>query len=155
MPRQCVLLFGPPCTGKSETLASTVVARQKSVAALDIGDHIRASDADTPPDQLARRALEAACAALPHDGVLLLNGVKRASHAIATLKVLARHNVKLVAAYETRVRYYERPDRQRDDAALDARRARYALDRPMLRAAARIGNHGNRQKFGHVAARVR
>ena len=143
MVRTCVIVFGPPCSGKTGALLRLLQEQEDrhtpehSPAAarfvlLSIGDYIRASKTTEPPERLAEQALEAACARMPSDGVLVLDGVKRASHIYATLAVLARHGVQLSAAVELSSSYRAGSRGRPDDAVIGMRQKRYDADQSLL-----------------------
>ena len=144
MARKCVVLFGPPCSGKTTTLSALIEeqqswrqlkAHEKAAARLvplSIGTYIRDSASSAHPEALAEQALEDACASLPPDGILVLDGIKRASHVCMALMVFARHGVQMSVALEIASTFKSGKRGRSDDAMIDMRRKRYEADRPLL-----------------------
>ena len=132
MTRQCVVVFGPPCTGKS-TAVQRLATEWQAAVPVHIGDYIRSSEEALTADQLAEQALDRACAAMPPGGILIIDGIKRASHVSAALSVLARHKVQLLAAVEMQTLKGDEEVRAgRDDTTIRMRWERYFADRPQL-----------------------
>mmetsp|Transcript_4243 Transcript_4243/g.10361 ORF Transcript_4243/g.10361 Transcript_4243/m.10361 type:complete len:1201 (+) Transcript_4243:76-3678(+) len=98
--RACILIIGPPSSGKTTSGLAQVEMHANS-SLLVIGDAVRAMRPGERADQVAESVLEEACGKLEANGVLLLDGMKRASHAMALLDILRQHNVQVVALVES------------------------------------------------------
>ena len=131
----CVAVFGPPGSGKT-TLCRQFVEQHSHAVMLSIGEAVRASaklENRETPNLVAERALEAACKDLPDGHVLVLDGLKRASHVLSSLEVLSRHGMQLKTAIQlTNVRAEAGTRGRLDDDALPLRLERYEADKPQL-----------------------
>ena len=130
----CVAVFGPPGSGKTTLCRQFAEQNSHAVTMLSIGEVVRASATNRDvPSLVAERALDAACRDLPHGHVLLLDGLKRASHVLSSLEVLSRHGVRLKTAIQlTDVRQEAGARDRLDDNALHLRVERYEADKPQL-----------------------
>ena len=131
----CVVVFGPPGSGKT-TLCKQFVEQHSHAVMLSIGEAVRASaklESRESPSFVAERALDAACKDLPHGHVLVLDGLKRASHVLSSLEVLSRHGMRLKTAIQlTTVRVEASARGRLDDDALPLRLERYEEERSQL-----------------------
>jgi hypothetical protein len=130
--RACIAVIGPPSSGKSYAIEAQAGDRPYALV-VKIGDAVRGSAPGACPEDVALLTLQNACTALPGNGVLLIDGLKRSSHVLLALMILKRNRIRLAAAIELPTPF-EPGNRGRplDDVELPARRERYAADLPRL-----------------------